>query len=95
MKHARLSLLCALALMLGSLPSCKTVEPVFVPPRIDCAASDTPKAKRPIEPALGEKSLTLWQLFAFQWQEYALDVLSQRVETAQCLQDLRQKGVIK
>jgi hypothetical protein len=95
MSRAHLFQTCALVLMLGCLPSCKTVEPVFVPPRIDCAASDTPKAKRPVQPALGEKSVVLWQLFATQWQEFAFDVLSQRIETAQCLQDLREKGVIK
>jgi hypothetical protein len=95
MNRARLSRLCAPLLILACLPSCKTVEPVFVAPRIDCAATDVPRARRPTEPALGEKSLTLWQLYALAWQEYAFDLMGQRVETAQCLHQLRQQGVIK
>lgn len=95
MNHVRPYHPIALVLMLSFLPSCKTVQPVFVPPRIDCAATDAPRAKVPVEPDLNEKALPLWQLFAFQWQEFAHDVLSQRVETAACLQSLRDKGVIK
>jgi hypothetical protein len=49
----------------------------------------------PIEPALDEKSVTIWQLYAFALQEYAGDLLGQRVETAVCVKDLRDKGVIR
>jgi hypothetical protein len=54
-----------------------------------------PRVAIPDEPALGEKSVTIWQLYAFALQEYAGDLLGQRVETAVCVKDLRDKGVIR
>lgn len=93
--NARRFLPCALIPMLTCLPSCKTVEPVFVPPKIDCAAYEPPKVETPAEPKLGEKDPFVWQLYAYAWQGIAEHVLGQRVETASCLKKLEWQGVIK
>jgi hypothetical protein len=91
----RLFLLCALAPILVSLTSCRTVAVAYAPPKVDCEALAPPRVAIPIEPALDEKSVTIWQLYAFALQEYAGDLLGQRVETAVCVKDLRDKGVIR
>jgi hypothetical protein len=91
----RLFLLCALAPILGSLASCTTVPIAYAPPKIDCEALAPPKVAIPEQPNLGEKSVTIWQLYAFALQEYGDELLGQRYDTAVCLKDLRDKGVIK
>lgn len=93
--NVRLSRLCALILILCCLPSCKTVEPVFVPPPINCGAYELPKVKLPTEPRPGEKDPAMWQLWGIGWQAVADHVLGQRLETARCLHQLKQQGVIK
>lgn len=95
MSRARLFLLAALAPMLASCASLRTPPAAYVPPRIDCAATDVPRASKPAEPDLAEKSVVIWQLYAWGWQAYAEDVLLQRVETAACLQQLRKQKVIR
>lgn len=95
MKCVHLFLLSALALILASCASLKTPLPAYMPPRIDCAASDVPRVPSPAEPGLTDKSVTLWQLYAWGWQAYAEDVLMQRVETSHCLETLRQQHVIQ
>lgn len=92
---ARPYLLCVLILILSSLPSCRTVEPVFVAPKIDCAAYDPPKVQAPADPSPGEKDPAIWQLFSYRWQAVAEHILEQRVETAACLVQLKRQGVIK
>jgi hypothetical protein len=91
----RLCLLCALAPILASLASCRTAEVAYAPPKVDCEASAPPRVAVPTEPALDEKSVPLWQLYAFALQEYAGELLGQRVETAMCMKDMRDKGVIR
>lgn len=87
-------LLCSLALLtLASCASFGQERVVFVPPRIDCAATDSPRAPLPTIPTAD--SIPAWQLYAFGWQAVAEDVLNQRVDTARCLQSLKAKGVIK
>lgn len=66
----------------------------FVAPRIDCAVSDVPRANKPSPPALTD-GVPAWQLYAYGWQSYAHDLLMQRVETADCLELMRQKGLVK
>ena len=85
----------ALALTLSSCKSLPTDPPAYVPPRIDCAASDGPRVTVPSEPQLSEKSVVIWQLYAFELQELAHNVLMQRVETAVCLKQLREARVIQ
>ena len=95
MKAVRLCLLYALVLILASCASLKAPPSAYMPPKIDCAALDVPRVTSPVEPGLDEKSVTLWQLYAWGWQAYAEDVLMQRVETAHCLQALREQRVIR
>lgn len=95
MHHARLFLLCALTLILTSCASLRKAEVVYLPPRIDCAAFEAPKVRPPSEPGMTERALPVWQLYAWAWQAYAEHVLTQRVETALCLQKLKQQEVIK
>lgn len=95
MSRAHLSLLCVLIPTLASCASLRTQPPAYVPPRIDCAANDIPRAQKPEAPALTEKSVVIWQLWGWGWQAYAEDVLMQRVETAHCLKDLKDKQVIR
>lgn len=95
MHRARLFLMSVLCLILTSCASSRRVEAVFVPPRIDCAAFEAPQIRPPSDPGPVEKQLTVWQLYAWAWQAYAEHVLTQRVETAACLQKLKQQGVIK
>jgi hypothetical protein len=54
-----------------------------------------PKVQPPTEPAVGEKDPAVWQLFAYGWQQVADHILDQRLETAQCLHQLKRQGVIK
>lgn len=89
----RLMLILAV-LTLCSCASWRTGRPSYAPPRIDCAATDLPRAPRPVAPS-GDASVPAWQLYAWKWQDYALDVLSQRGDTAQCLDTLRREGVIR
>ena len=95
MKSKSLYLLPALCLTLASCASLQKAPPAYVPPRIDCAASDGPGVEIPAEPALAEKSVVIWQLYAFELQELAHDVLMQRVETVVCLKRLREARVIQ
>lgn len=81
-------------LTLTSCASLRKVEVAYLPPRIDCAAFDAPKAKMPETPS-PRAALPEWQLHAWGWQAYAEGVLMQRVETARCLADLRAKGIVK
>lgn len=67
---------------------------MFVPPRVDCAVDDAPRASVPDLPDL-QSTVPAWQLYAFGWQAYAEDVLGQRVDTAKCMAKLREIGVIK
>jgi hypothetical protein len=92
---ARLFLLCALALTLTSCASLRQERIVFVPPSVDCGAYEVPKVQPPTDPAVGEKDPAVWQLFAYGWQQVADHILDQRLETAQCLHQLKQQGVIK
>lgn len=87
-------LLCSLALL--TLASCQSFGKerfVSIPVRIDCAANDVPRVAPPDFPAV--QTIPAWQLYAFGWQAVAEDVLNQRVDTATCLAQLRQQGVIK
>lgn len=86
-------LLCALSLTLASCGLMPKREAIFVPPKVDCAAYDAPKVEAPTQPT--SKALPEWQLYAYGWETYALGVLGQRVDTAQCLATLRASGVIK
>lgn len=95
MHHARLFLLCALALTLTSCASSRTAAVAFLPPKIDCAAFDPPAMAVPADPGLADKALPVWQLYAWHWQAYAEHVLGQRVATAQCLHQARAQGLIK
>lgn len=95
MKAAHLCLLSVLALTLASCASFGRAPAAYQPPRIDCEALAVPRVKQPAPPALTDKSLTLWQLYAWGWQAYAEDVLSQRVETAICLNTLKEQGAIR
>ena len=51
--------------------------------------------KRPEQPSLTEKSLVVWQLFAFGMGDYAESVLGQRYATAVCIQGNRKAGNIR
>lgn len=95
MSPVRLFLLCVLGLTFACLTSCRTVEVAYAPPKVDCEALAPPKVAVPDEPALTEKSVTIWQLYAFALQEYAGELLGQRVDTAVCVKYLRDKGVIR
>lgn len=95
MNRVRLFLLSALALILASCASTKQERIVFVPPSIDCEAYTPPQVPIPKSPASDERQLPVWQLFAWHWQAYAEHVLTQRVETAACLQRLKHQGVIR
>ena len=84
------------AIVLLTLASCQSFGKeriVYVAPRIDCAATDGPRAPVPSLPTT--ESIPAWQLYAFGWQAVAEDVLMQRVETARCLYTLKQQGVIQ
>jgi hypothetical protein len=91
----RLFLLPVLALTLTSCASLRQERIVFVPPSVDCGAYEAPKVQPPTDPAVGEKDPAVWQLFAYGWQQVADHILDQRLETAQCLHQLKQQGVIK
>lgn len=95
MSPVRLFLLSALILTPAFLASCTTVPVAYAPPKVDCEASTPPKVAAPDEPALAEKSVTIWQLYAFALQEYADELIGQRIDTAVCMKDLRDKGVIR
>jgi hypothetical protein len=82
-------------LMLASCASFGKARTVYVPPKIDCAAFDVPRVKRPTEPSPDERATAIWQLHAWDWQAYAEDVLNQRVETAACLKVLQKAQVIR
>lgn len=86
---------CVLALILTSCASFKPAAGVYVPPKIDCAAYDAPQVNPPADPDPQARDVAVWQLNAFGWQSYAEYVLGQRIETAQCLNKLKQEGVIK
>ena len=92
---ARPYLLCVLILILCSLSSCKTVEPVFIAPKVDCAAFEPPKVQPPSDPSPSEKDPAIWQLFAYAWQSVAGHIMEQRIETAKCLRQLKQQGIVK
>ncbi|NLA68306.1 MAG: hypothetical protein GX856_08720 [Gammaproteobacteria bacterium] len=95
MHRARLFLMLALCLILTSCASLGKAEIVFVPPKVDCAAYDAPQVDAPVPPMANDRQIAVWQLHAWKWQAYAEHVLTQRVETAGCLQRLKQQGVIK
>lgn len=95
MNRALPFLLFALTLMLASCASSPKREPEYLPPRLDCAISDAPRQTAPAEPAPTEKSVIIWQLYAWNWQAYALDVVMQRYESAKCVQQLREQQVIR
>lgn len=95
MRHASLCLLSVLALMLTSCASRPTQPTAYVPPRVDCAAFDPPLIQPPVAPHASERHPVPWQVWAWGWQAYAEGVLVQRLETAMCLHQLKQKGVIK
>lgn len=87
-------LLAALALAtLASCASLRTEKVVFVPPRIDCAVTDGPRAPLPSLPTV--ESIPAWQLYGFGWQAVAEDLMNQRVDTANCIEQLRQQGIVK
>lgn len=82
---------------LAALTSCASLRQervAFVRPQIDCAITDAPRAKIPTPPSLSD-GVPAWQLYAYGWQAYAHDVLMQRVETADCVELMRQKGLVK
>lgn len=89
------SLLCALALMLTSCATSKPKANAYLPPRIDCAEYDAPRKKRPSEPAVSERSVVVWQLYAFGLGDYAESILEQRIATAVCMQANREAGNIR
>ena len=89
------SLLCALALTLTSCATSKPKPSAYLPPRIDCAESDIPRKKRPAEPVVSEKSLIVWQLYAYGLGDYAEGLLEQRIATAVCMQSNREAGNIR
>lgn len=91
----RLFLLCALSLMLTSCASLRKPQVVFVPPKVDCGIYEPPKVDTPHDPRPGEKDIAVWQFYALGWQAYAEHVLVQRIESAQCMADLRAKGIVK
>lgn len=92
---ARPFLLCVLALTLTSCASLRSPQVVFVPPSVNCGAYEAPKVNAPSEPRPGEKDPAIWQLWGYSWQAVAEHILTQRVETARCLADLRAKGIVK
>lgn len=88
-------LLCALCLMLTSCASLKPKPVAYLPPKIDCAEFDAPRKAAPEQPDLAERSLVVWQLFAFGLGDYAESILEQRIATAMCLQGNRKAGNIR
>ena len=87
-------LLCVLLPILSSCASLRKEAPAYLPPKIDCAAYDAPRVTPPTEPALTDKNVLLWQIYAWGWQAYAESVVGQRYDTALCLEGLRRQGVI-
>lgn len=90
----RVMLAMAALVALTSCASFGKERVVFVPPNLDCAVTDLPRASKPNLPALTD-GVPAWQLYAYGWQAYAHDVLMQRVETADCIEQMRQKGLVK
>jgi hypothetical protein len=88
-------LLFALCLTLTSCASLASKPVAYLPPRIDCAELDAPRKARPEQPSLAEKSVIVWQLFAFGMGDYAESVLEQRYATAMCMQGNRKAGNIR
>lgn len=88
-------LLCVPCLILASCASLPKAPPAYLPPKVDCAAYDAPRVKPPTEPALTDKNVLLWQLYAWGWQAYAEGVVGQRYDTALCLEGLRRQGVTR
>jgi len=89
----RILLLIVVFPILASCQSFGKERIVYAPVRIDCAATEAPRAPIPDVPQA--ETIPAWQLYAFGWQAYAEDVLMQRVETARCLHTLRRQGVIR
>lgn len=92
---ARLFLLCVLLPMLASCASLRRDRVVFVPPEVNCGAYEVPKVNPPADLELGEKDVARWQLWGLGWQAVAEHILGQRVETANCIEQLRQQGIVK
>lgn len=92
---ARLFLLCVLLPMLASCASLGKERVVFVPPEVNCGAYEVPKVNPPDELPPGEKDVARWQLWGIGWQAVAEHILGQRIETARCLQQLKQQGIVK
>ena len=92
---ARLLLLCVLLPILTSCASLGRERIVFVPPEVNCGAYELPKVQPPADPALGEKDVAVWQLYAYGWQAVAEHVFGQRLETAMCLHTLKERGLVK
>ncbi|MCM2311388.1 MAG: hypothetical protein NDI84_08295 [Steroidobacteraceae bacterium] len=95
MNRARLFLLAVLSLTLASCASRPIKPPEYVPPKIDCAISDAPRQAAPAEPAPTARSVIIWQMYAWSWQAYALDVVMQRYDSAKCVQQLREQRVVR
>ncbi len=92
---ARPFLLCALIPMLASCEKVRPAPPEYVPPKIDCGIFDPPAVKIPLAPDPKEKDVAVWQLNAFAWQQYGEHVLLQRVGSAECVMELRKRGIVK
>lgn len=89
----RILLCLPVLLTLASCASLRTERVVFVAPRIDCAVTDGPRAPLPSLPTA--ESIPAWQLYAFGWEAVAEDLMNQRVDTANCVAQLRKQGVVK
>lgn len=88
-------LLFALFLMLTSCASRPAKPSAYLPPRIDCAEYDPPRKAFPEPPQPHDKSLIVWQLYAFAIGDYAESLLQQRIATAGCMAENRKAGNIR
>ena len=95
MNRARPFLLCALPAILASCSSLATKPTASLPPRVDCAAFDSPPIATPALPALAEKDPTILWMAILGWESYAEGLIGQRYDTAKCLAVMQKAGVIR
>ena len=95
MKSVPLFLLCVLLPMLASCASYPKGRLAYAPPKVDCAIYDPPATDSPVTPAPTENSVVIWQMYGYAMQEYANGLLGQRLDSALCVKDLKDKGVVR
>ena len=87
--------LLALVLTLTSCATYKNKGAAYLPPRVECGQYEPPVKRTPVQPGLAEKSLIIWQLYAFAIGDYAESLLEQRIATAACMEQNREAGIIR